>query len=232
VLDIGCGWGGMALYLARNFDVSVTGITLSEQQLAVAQKRAAAAGLSDRVRFKLMDYREVSERYDRIVSVGMFEHVGARYYPDYFRAVRRALADDGVALIHTIGRSDPPGATNPWLRKYIFPGGYCPALSEIMTSVEREQLITCDVEVLRTHYAETLKHWHRRFQAHRTEIAAMLDERFCRMWEFYLVGSEMAFRHEGQVVFQIQLSRSKSVVPETRDYISEFETRQQLPIAV
>lgn len=232
VLDIGCGWGGMALYLAETFDVSVTGITLSEQQLAVAQARAAAAGLSGRVRFRLMDYRQVAERYDRIVSVGMFEHVGARYYPDYFRAVRRCLADDGVALLHTIGRSDAPGATNPWLRKYIFPGGYCPALSEIMTVIEREQLITCDVEVLRLHYAETLKHWHRRFQAHRAEVAAMLDERFCRMWEFYLVGSEMAFRHEGQVVFQIQLSRSKTVVPETRDYIAEFEARQQLPIAV
>jgi len=232
ILDIGCGWGGMALYLAKNFDVSVTGITLSEQQLAVAQTRAEAAGLADRVTFKLMDYREVSERFDRIVSVGMFEHVGARFYPAYFRAVRRCLADDGVALIHTIGRSDPPGATNPWLRKYIFPGGYCPALSEVMTAVEHEQLVTCDVEILRLHYAETLKHWHRRFQAHRAEIANMLDERFCRMWEFYLVGSEMAFRHESQVVFQVQLSRSKTVVPETRDYISEFEAHQQMPIAV
>jgi cyclopropane-fatty-acyl-phospholipid synthase len=228
VLDIGCGWGGTALSLAKDFDVSVTGITLSERQLEVARARAQAAGLADRVRFDLMDYREVEGRFDRIVSVGMFEHVGVRFYRAFFRAVRERLAPDGVALLHTIGRSGPPGDTNPWLRKYIFPGGYCPALSEIMAAVERERLITADVEVLRLHYAETLRLWHDRFRANRAEIAAMLDERFCRMWEFYLVGSEMAFRHESQVVFQIQLTRDKTAVPETRDYIAAFEAAHPL----
>ncbi len=232
VLDIGCGWGGMALYLARHFEVSVTGITLSAEQLAVARERAAAAGLADRVRFELADYRTVSGRFDRIVSVGMFEHVGVRQYRAYFDALRRNLAEDGVALVHTIGRSDPPGGTNAWIRKYIFPGGYCPALSEVMAAVERERLIACDIEVLRLHYAETLKHWRRRFEAHRAEIGDMLDERFCRMWEFYLLGCEMAFRHEGQVVFQLQLARDKTAVPDTRDYIAQFEAAHPLPLAV
>lgn len=232
VLDIGCGWGGMALYLAKHFEVSVTGITLSAEQLAVARARAEAAGLADRVRFQLADYRSVSRHFDRIVSVGMFEHVGVRQYRAYFEAVRRNLAADGVALIHTIGRSDPPGGTNPWIRKYIFPGGYCPALSETMAAVERERLIACDVEVLRFHYAETLKLWRQRFENRRAEIAAMFDERFCRMWEFYLIGSEMAFRHESQVVFQLQLARDKTTVPDTRDYIAAFEAAHPLPLAV
>lgn len=232
VLDIGCGWGGMALYLAQSFDVEVTGITLSEQQLAVAQQRAAKAGLDGKVRFELRDYRTINEPFDRIVSVGMFEHVGVKYYRSYFNAVRRCLAPGGVALLHTIGRSDPPGSTNPWIRKYIFPGGYCPALSEISAAIEREHLTTCDVEVLRLHYAETLKHWHRRFQEHREEISRMLDERFCRMWEFYLLGSEMAFRHEGQVVFQVQLARDKTAVPDSRDYIGAFEASHPLPVAI
>lgn len=232
VLDIGCGWGGMALYLAKHFEVEVTGITLSEEQLLVARERARAAGLDDRVRFELTDYRAVAGRFDRIVSVGMFEHVGVRQYRTYFEAVRRSLAEDGVALLHTIGRSDPPGGTNAWIRKYIFPGGYCPALSEVMAAVERENLIACDVEVLKLHYAETLKHWHRRFQEHRAEIGDMLDERFCRMWEFYLLGCEMAFRHEGQVVFQLQLARDKTVVPDTRDYVTQFEATHPLPLAV
>lgn len=232
VLDIGCGWGGMALYLAKHFDVEVTGITLSEEQLLVARGRAEAAGLADKVRFELTDYRAVAGRFDRIVSVGMFEHVGVRQYRAYFAAVRRALADGGVALVHTIGRSDPPGGTNAWIRKYIFPGGYCPALSEVMAAVERESLVACDIEVLKLHYAETLKHWHRRFEAHRAEIGDMLDERFCRMWEFYLLGCEAAFRHEAQVVFQLQLSRDKTTVPDTRDYITQFEATHPLPIAI
>jgi cyclopropane-fatty-acyl-phospholipid synthase len=223
LLDIGCGWGGTAIYLAKAFGVAVTGITLSERQLEVARARAREAGLADRVRFELMDYREVRGRFDRIVSVGMFEHVGVRFYRAYFRALRNLLAPDGVALLHTIGRSDPPGDTNPWLRKYIFPGGYCPALSEIMAAVERERLTVTDVEVLRLHYARTLALWHERFQSHRAEIAALLDERFCRMWEFYLLGSEMVFRHDQQVVFQIQLARDKTAVPDTRDYIAAFE---------
>lgn len=232
VLDIGCGWGGMALYLAKHFDVEVTGITLSEEQLLVARGRAEAAGLADKVRFELTDYRAVAGRFDRIVSVGMFEHVGVRQYRAYFAAVRRALADGGVALVHTIGRSDPPGGTNAWIRKYIFPGGYCPALSEVMAAVERESLVACDIEVLKLHYAETLKHWHRRFEAHRAEIGDMLDERFCRMWEFYLLGCEAAFRHEAQVVFQLQISRDKTTVPDTRDYITQFEATHPLPIAI
>ncbi|WP_337995901.1 class I SAM-dependent methyltransferase [Oleispirillum naphthae] len=230
VLDIGCGWGGMALTLAKDYGADVTGITLSEHQLAIARQRAEAAGLSDRVRFELVDYRQLKGRYDRIVSVGMFEHVGVRFYRTFFRAVREHLADDGVALLHTIGRSEPPGDTNAWIRKYIFPGGYIPALSEVMAAVERERLVLCDLEVLRLHYAETLKHWQDRFQRHRAEIAAMLDERFCRMWEFYLVGSEMSFRHENMVVFQLQLSRSKTAVPETRDYMCAFEASHPLPM--
>jgi len=231
ILDIGCGWGGMALSLARDYGATVTGITLSEHQLAIARQRAEEAGLSDRVTFELTDYRQVKGRFDRIVSVGMFEHVGVRFYRAFFRAVREHLADDGVALLHTIGRSDPPGDTNAWIRKYIFPGGYCPALSEVMAAVERERLALCDVEVLRLHYAETLKLWNARFQARRAEVAAMLDERFCRMWEFYLAGSEMAFRHDDQVVFQLQLSRSKTAVPETRDYMCAFESSHPLPMA-
>ncbi len=213
VLDIGCGWGGTALYLAKTFDVSVTGITLSEPQLAVARARAEAAGLTDRVKFELMDYRAVKGRFDRA----------------FFRTVHHCLANDGVALLHTIGRTEPPGSTNAWIRKYIFPSGYCPALSKTMAAVERERLITTDVEILRLHYAETLRHWHDRFQSNRAEIAAMFDERFCRMWEFYLLGTEMAFRYEGEVVFQIQMTRSKTAVPETRDYIAAFEAAHPLP---
>ncbi|MBN2751920.1 MAG: class I SAM-dependent methyltransferase, partial [Rhodospirillaceae bacterium] len=228
VLDIGCGWGGMALSLAKDFGVDVTGITLSEHQLATARARAMAAGLSDRVRFELMDYRSVRGRFDRIVSIGMFEHVGVRYYRAFFRAIRERLSENGIALLHTIGRNEPPGDTNPWIRKYIFPGGYCPALSEIMAVVEHERLFVCDVEILRLHYAQTLKLWADRFQAHRAEVATMLDERFCRMWEFYLSGSEMAFRHDNQTVFQLQLTRSKTAVPDTRDYISAFEATHPL----
>jgi cyclopropane-fatty-acyl-phospholipid synthase len=223
VLDIGSGWGGLALYLAQTADADVTGVTLSEEQYKVSVERAQAAGLADRVRFHLCDYREVSGRFDRIVSVGMFEHVGVKHYGEFFGKVRDLLADDGVALLHSIGRSDGPGATNPWIRKYIFPGGYTPALSEVMDVVERCGLIATDIEILRLHYAQTLKEWLRRFTANRDQVAAIYDERFCRMWEFYLAACEMAFRHWGQMVFQLQLAKRLDVVPLTRDYMYEAE---------
>ncbi|WP_374444635.1 class I SAM-dependent methyltransferase [Stella sp.] len=225
VLDIGCGWGGLALYLAQTADVDVTGLTLSEEQHKVAEERARKAGLSDRVRFLLRDYREEKGRYDRIVSVGMFEHVGVRHYPAFFHQVRDLLTPDGVALLHSIGRSDGPGATNPWLRKYIFPGGYSPALSEVLPVVERTGLFVTDIEILRLHYAHTLRHWRQRFLAHRDEIRRIYDERFCRMWEFYLVGCELAFVNQGHMVFQMQMSRSLDTVPLTRDYIPDWEQR-------
>ena len=223
VLDIGCGWGGLGLDLARDATAQVLGITLSEEQIAVARARAEKARLADRCRFELVDYRALTGRYDRIVSVGMFEHVGAPYYPAFFAKVRELLADDGVMLLHSIGRLDGPGSTNPWIAKYIFPGGYVPALSEVAAVVEKSGLIITDVEVLRLHYAETLRHWRARFAAHRAEAAALYDERFCRMWEFYLAGSEMAFRHDGEVVFQIQLARRPEALPLTRDYMLENE---------
>lgn len=225
VLDIGCGWGGMALTLARDYGARVTGITLSTEQLAEARARAEAEGLSDRVKFELIDYRAVQERFDRIVSVGMFEHVGINHYATYFGMVRRTLKDDGVALIHTIGRSDGPGTTNAWIEKYIFPGGYSPALSEMMLPIERSGLIATDIEVLRLHYAETLRHWRRRFAANRDAIQTLYDERFCRMFEFYLAGSELAFRYQEHVNFQVQLTRVQTAVPMARDYISETEHR-------
>ncbi len=223
VLDIGCGWGGMALTLARTAGVQVTGITLSAEQLAVARERAERAGLSDRVRFELCDYREVAGRFDRIVSVGMFEHVGVPHYPTFFRRIRDLLTEDGVALLHSIGRADGPGVTNPWLRRYIFPGGYSPALSEVIPQVEKAGLWATDLEILRLHYAETLRHWRQRFQARRDEARAMHDERFCRMWEFYLAGAEISFRYQGHMVFQMQLARSQEAVPLTRDYMVESE---------
>ena len=225
VLDIGSGWGGLALTLARSFEVEVTGTTLSEEQWKAAKDRAEEAELSNRVRFLLRDYRELTGRYDRIVSVGMFEHVGIGHYDTFFRKVRELLTDDGVALLHTIGRSDGPGVTSPWVRKYIFPGGYIPALSEIMSSVERSGLVTTDIEVLRLHYAKTLRCWRENFLAQWNTVAEMYDERFCRMWEFYLAGSEIAFRHMGLVVFQVQLARRQDAAPLTRDYIGEAERR-------
>lgn len=223
VLDIGCGWGGMALTLATLADIEVTGITLSREQLAVAKRRAAEAGLSDRVRFELADYRHVRGSFDRVVSVGMFEHVGTAHYHTFFKRMRALLEPGGVALLHSIMRSTGPGATNPWVRRYIFPGGYIPALSEVLPAVEDSGLMITDVEILRRHYADTLAHWHARFQAHRTEIARLYDERFCRMWEFYLLGSEMAFRHQGHRVFQLQLARDAESVPVVRDYIVDTE---------
>ncbi|CAO3419365.1 class I SAM-dependent methyltransferase [Azospirillum doebereinerae] len=227
VLDIGCGWGGMALYLARTTGARVTGITLSSEQLAVARERAEAAGLSDRVTFELRDYRELAasntERFDRIVSVGMFEHVGVPHYRTFFDAVRSLLTEEGVALLHAIGRLDGPGATNPWIRKYIFPGGYSPALSEVLPVIESSGLLSTDVEILRLHYAETLRHWRSRFEARRDEALALYDERFCRMWEFYLAGAELSFRTQGHMVFQIQLARSLGAVPLVRDYMVRAE---------
>jgi cyclopropane-fatty-acyl-phospholipid synthase len=223
VLDIGSGWGGLALDLARDSAANVLGITLSEEQLALAKERAVKAGLSDRCKFELTDYRALNGTFDRVVSVGMFEHVGVHYYPTYFAKVRDLLKDDGVALIHTIGRTDGPGVTNPWISKYIFPGGYTPALSEMLPAIERAGLMVTDVEVLRIHYAETLKEWRRRFKAHWREAAELYDERFCRMWEFYLAGAEMAFRHEGLVVFQVQIAKRVDALPITRDYMLESE---------
>jgi cyclopropane-fatty-acyl-phospholipid synthase len=223
VLDIGSGWGGLALSLAEAGAGEVVGITLSERQLEVSRERARRRKLADRVRFELRDYREQTGTFDRIVSVGMFEHVGVRHYPEFFRAVHDLLAEDGVAVLHSIGRMDGPGATNPWIRKYIFPGGYVPALSEVLPVVERLGLWVTDIEILRLHYAETLRAWRRRFTARRAEIAALYDERFCRMWEFYLVGSELAFRRMGHIVFQIQLAKRQDAVPLTRDYITDWE---------
>ena len=221
VLDIGCGWGGLALTLARDYGARVTGITLSREQLTEARDRALAEGLEDRVSFELLDYRAVTQRFDRIVSVGMFEHVGVVHYQTFFDTVRRCLTKDGIALLHAIGRSDGPGATNAWIDKYIFPGGYSPALSEVIPSVERSRLVATDIEILRLHYAQTLRHWRRRFAANRDTIASIYDERFCRMFEFYLCGSELAFRRGGHMVFQIQLAARQDAVPLTRDYLYE-----------
>ena len=223
VLDIGSGWGGLALYLARVADVEVTGVTLSQEQHKVSVERAVAAGLSDRVRFDQRDYREVPGSFDRIVSVGMFEHVGARHYPEFFRKIKDLLAEDGVALLHSIGRMEPPGATNPWVRKYIFPGGYTPAMSEVTAVVERTGLWITDIEILRLHYAETLREWSRRFQANRDRVKSLYDERFCRMWEFYLTACEVSFRHLDQMVFQMQLAKRQEAVPLTRSYIGAWE---------
>ncbi|HKF70910.1 MAG TPA: cyclopropane-fatty-acyl-phospholipid synthase family protein [Stellaceae bacterium] len=231
LLDIGSGWGGLALYLARECGVSVTGLTLSREQLTVAEHRAEEAGLSDRVRFELSDYRMHQGRYDRIVSVGMFEHVGVPHYPDFFGKVRDLLTEDGVALLHSIGRMDGPHVTNPWIRKFIFPGGYSPALSEVVPVVERMKLWITDIEILRLHYAETLKAWRARFNANRERIRALYDERFCRMWEFYLAGSEVAFRDQGHIVFQMQLAKTVDAVPVTRDYMVDWERSHREPAA-
>jgi cyclopropane-fatty-acyl-phospholipid synthase len=223
VLDIGSGWGGLALYLAGECGADVTGLTLSEEQHKVATRRAAAAGLSDRVRFHLRDYREETERYDRIVSVGMFEHVGVNQYPTFFRRLTELMTPDGVALLHSIGRREGPGTTNPWIRKYIFPGGYSPALSEVVPVAERARLWITDIEILRLHYAETLRAWRRRFEHNRERICELYDERFCRMWEMYLVGAEIAFRRDGHLVFQMQLAKAVDTVPLTRDYMVAWE---------
>ncbi|KRS11421.1 cyclopropane-fatty-acyl-phospholipid synthase [Roseovarius atlanticus] len=228
VLDIGCGWGGMALTLARDYGVTVVGVTLSEEQHALATRRAAEAGLSDKVQFHLMDYRAVTGTFDRIVSVGMFEHVGVPHYREYFRTVHDLLAEDGVALIHTIGHTDPPGTTNPWILKYIFPGGYCPALSEATRAIEVNDLHSCDIEVWRLHYAETLCHWYDRFMANIDRARELYDDRFCRMWRYYLLACEATFRYNSQVVFQFQLSRRQDAVPLTRDYLYSDAAAEEL----
>jgi cyclopropane-fatty-acyl-phospholipid synthase len=225
VLDVGCGWGGLALYLGELCDARVTGITLSEQQLALARVRAAEKGLSDKVEFRLQDYRDVAGKFDRIVSVGMFEHVGVGFYDRFFRKCATLLDDDGVMLLHSIGRSEGPNVTNPWIAKYIFPGGYIPALSEVLPAVERAGLLVTDIEILRLHYAETLKAWRERFLAHREQAERLYDQRFTRMWEFYLAASEMAFREQAMMVFQLQLTKRQGIVPMTRDYITREEAR-------
>lgn len=219
VLDIGCGWGGLALHLARTRGVRVRGVTLSKAQLPVARIRSEAQGLASQVEFALEDYRDTIGEFDRIVSVGMFEHVGRGHYDEYFRQIAALLAEDGVALLHTIGRADGPGATSPWIDRYIFPGGYAPALSEIMPAIERAGLYVTDIEVWRLHYALTLRAWRQRFEARIADVRAMFDERFCRMWRFYLAASEAAFHHGGHVVFQIQLARRQDAVPRTRRYL-------------
>jgi cyclopropane-fatty-acyl-phospholipid synthase len=230
VLDIGCGWGGLALYLAEICGGRVTGVTLSHEQLARAKERAAEKALTGRAEFRLQDYRELhaanrGDSFDRIVSVGMFEHVGVGYYEAFFRKCAQTLTDDGVMLLHSIGRSEGPNVTNPWIAKYIFPGGYIPALSEVLPAIERAGLLVTDIEILRLHYAETLKAWRDRFLAHRDDVLKLYDERFLRMWEFYLAASEMAFREQAMMVMQLQLAKRQDVVPMTRDYIAREEAR-------
>jgi cyclopropane-fatty-acyl-phospholipid synthase len=237
VLDIGCGWGGLALYLAENCRARVTGITLSEQQLELARVRAVEMGLSEGIDFRLQDYRDVTQHFDRIISIGMFEHVGVGFYDTFFRKCAELLDDDGVMLLSSIGRSEGPNVTNPWIAKYIFPGGYIPALSEVLPAVERAGLLVNDIEILRLHYAETVRAWRERFLAHRETVGQLYDARFARMWEFYLAASEMAFREQAMMVVQLQLTKRQGVVPMTRDYIGCESTRlraleggQRLPL--
>ncbi len=225
VLDIGCGWGGLALYLAEVTGARVTGITLSHEQLDVAQRRAGELSLDNRVEFRMQDYRDVAESYDRIVSVGMFEHVGVGHYDTFFRTCARVLDPDGVMVLHSIGRSEGPSSTNPWVAKYIFPGGYIPALSEVLPAIERAGLLVTDIEILRLHYAETLKAWRERFLAHRGDVERLYDTRFLRMWEFYLAGAEMSFRQQNLMVMHIQITKRQGIVPITRGYIAEEEAR-------
>ncbi len=223
VLDIGSGWGGLALTLAEEHGVDVTGVTLSIEQWQDASARASERALDRHVSFDLRDYRDLRGTYDRIVSVGMFEHVGPAHYDAFFAKIAALLDPKGVAVLHTIGRFDGPGGNNPWIEKYIFPGGTIPALSEITRAVEKSGLMITDVEVLRLHYAETLRHWRQRFAANRDAVRELYDERFCRMWEFYLAGSEAGFREGDLVVFQLQMAKDRAVVPQTRDYISAFD---------
>ena len=225
VLDIGSGWGGLGLYLAEMTRADVTGVTLSSEQLQVANARAAEAHLSQSARFLLEDYRDIPGPFDRIVSVGMFEHVGVDFYETYFRRCAELLSDDGVMVLHSIGRSTGPDVTSPWITKYIFPGGYIPALSEVMPAIEKAGLLVCDMEILRLHYAQTLKAWRERFSARREEAVRLYDERFARMWEFYLAASEMSFRKQNMMNFQLQLTKRQGVVPMTRDYIAHEEAR-------
>jgi cyclopropane-fatty-acyl-phospholipid synthase len=219
ILDIGCGWGGFALYLARHYDVEVTGVALAPDQIAFCQERAAEAGLSDRVRFALTDYRDVEGRFDRISSVGLLEHVGTPHYPQFFEHTNRLLADDGVMFSHCCGRAGPPGHTDAWTRKYIFPGGYIPALSELVTQSEKSGWQVMDVEAMRFHYSHTLEEWYKRTVLHRDEIVALYDETFYRMWLFYLAGAEQSFRHGGMVNWQLLYVKDRAAIPMTRDYI-------------
>jgi cyclopropane-fatty-acyl-phospholipid synthase len=230
VLDIGCGWGGLAMYLAEHADVAVTGVTLSREQLRVAQATVRERGLEGRVKFLLQDYREHQDEYDRIVSVGMFEHVGRRHFPAFFHQVSDKLKQNGVALLHTIGCVDRSGNTNPWIRRHIFPGGYIPALSEMAEAVEGTDLMSTDVDVWHLHYADTLAEWYRRFQHQRDAVRDRMGERFCRMWEFYLASTEGAFRWWDLVVFQLQMAKRHDVVPQTRDYLytTRFEPARYL----
>jgi cyclopropane-fatty-acyl-phospholipid synthase len=237
VLDIGCGWGGLAIYLAEMCHVHVTAITLSAEQHALARVRAAERSLTQNIDFRLQDYRDVPDRFARIVSVGMFEHVGVGFYDAFFRKCACLLDDDGVMLLHSIGRSEGPNVTNPWIAKYIFPGGYIPALSEVLPAIESAGLLVTDIEILRLHYAETVKAWRQRFLAHRDTVERIYDARFVRMWEFYLAAAEMAFREQAFMVFQIQLTKRQGVVPMTRDYIRQetdrlrgLEARQRPPL--
>ncbi len=225
VLDIGSGWGGLGLYLASVADVDVTGITLSAEQLRVARARVENSSVTRRVRFEMQDYRHVAGHFDRIVSVGMFEHVGVNHYQTYFDKIAALLNEDGVALVHSIGRFDTPTITNPFIAKYIFPGGYIPSLSEVLPAIERSGLVVGDIEILRLHYAETLTHWRTRFDDHRGKAAALQGEEFCRMWEFYLAASETAFRYQDLMVFQIQLAKHQHALPLTRDYMFDEERR-------
>jgi cyclopropane-fatty-acyl-phospholipid synthase len=228
ILDIGCGWGGMALYLAKVADVDVVGVTLSTEQLALARAEAKLRGLDHKVKFELMDYRNVQGPFDRIVSVGMFEHVGLGQFDAYFGKIKDLLTDDGLALVHSIGRKGGPGQTGAWVRRYIFPGGYSPALSETLQSIERSGLWVTDIEILRLHYSKTLRIWEERFQSQRGAVAAMMDERFCRMWEFYLIASELSFSHGKHMNFQIQLTKQVTTAALTRDYM--FENEKRLPV--
>jgi cyclopropane-fatty-acyl-phospholipid synthase len=225
VLDIGSGWGGLGLYLAEMTGADVTGVTLSTEQLQLSNARAAEKNLTASARFLLEDYRDIPGPFDRVVSVGMFEHVGVDHYDTYFKRCAELMNDDGVMLLHSICRSEGPGITSPWIAKYIFPGGYIPALSEVVPAIERAGLLICDIEILRLHYAETLKAWRERFLARREEAVRLYDERFARMWEFYLASSEMSFRKQNVMVFQIQLTKRQGVVPMTRDYITREEAK-------
>ena len=232
VLDIGCGWGGMAIYLARHFDLKVHGITLSREQLELARERAAKAGVADRITFELVDYRELADRgsrYDRIVSVGMFEHVGRPQFDTFFQTCANLLADDGVMLLHTIGRIGGPGMTDAFTRKYIFPGGYIPSLSETVAASEKYRLIASDTEMLRLHYARTLRAWYANCMKHREAIVGMYDERFFRMWTFYLAGATSSFENGGMCNYQIQYCRDRRVLPLTRDYMMRCEQQLGLP---
>ena len=228
MLDIGCGWGGLGIYMHQRAGAEVTGLTLSTEQHIYATEQVENLGISDHVRFELRDYRLETGSYDRIVSVGMFEHVGFKYYSQFFNKLKNLLTEDGVAVLHTIARWDGPSVTNPWLRKYIFPGGYTPSLSEIFAAIEPTGLKVLDMEILRLHYAETLKRWSRNFRANRDKVKAIYDERFCRMWEFYLAGAETAFRRQDHMIAQLQIAREQDAAPLTRDYLVDWKRAHPL----